>query len=238
MKISDFVANISSGLARSNRFHVIFRPPLVVNVAGLMPEQQLMMLCDQIQMPGLNVNTTPTRTFGEVREAPYEYSYEPITIQFYVDSKMDVKTFWDRWIKGIQNSTTRAFRYYDQYVCKNMDIYVENLLDQNTYLVRLYEVYPKSVGAIQLDYAAKDVMKIQVTLEYKYWLSTNAQGDTGAKNLNQTAGPVATTNVNVPAVPMNVPQPKVFEPKTPIFLGPLGVQGRMDEIGAPLTPFP
>jgi hypothetical protein len=235
MKISDFVANISGGLARTNRFHVIFTPPQSVTVAGLMPQQQLMMLCDQVQIPGLSVNTTGIRTFGEVRETPYEYNYEPINIQFYVDQKMDVKTFWDRWIKSIQKGSTRSFRYYDEYICKKMEIYVENLLDQKTYLVALFEVYPKSVTAIQLDYAAKDVMKIQVTLEYKYWLSTNAQGDTGAQNQKKS-----TELIEVPQPIINVPKFKV--PDAPKYIGPtpeggIGVQGRTDEIGAPLTPF-
>lgn len=246
MKISDFVANISGGLARSNRFNVLFIPPPSVDVAGLMPNQQLLMLCDQIQIPGLNINTTPTRTYGEVREAPYEYNYEPINIQFYVDTKMDVKAFWDRWIKSIQNDNRRSFRYYNEYICKNMDIYVQDLLDQNRYLVRLYEVYPKSVGQIQLDYAAKDVMKIQVSLVFKYWLSVNAQTDTGAKNSNITAGPVQTNDLVVPTKPLEIPQPPVMQEPVrlpPQFLGPtnterLGIQGRMNELGVSLTPFP
>ena len=36
----------------------------------------------------------------------------------------------------------------------------------------LYECYPKSINSIQLDYSAKDVMKINVTMQYKYWLSS------------------------------------------------------------------
>ena len=221
MNISDFVANISGGLARSNRYNVLFNPPPSVNVAGLMPNQQLLMLCDQIQIPGLNVNTAATRTYGEVREAPYEYNYEPINIQFYVDAKMDVKTFWDRWIKSIQNGNRRSFRYYNEYVCKNMDIYVQDLLDQNRYLVRLYEVYPKSVGPIQLDYAAKDVMKIQVSLVFKYWLSINAQTDAGAKNNNITAGPVQTTNVVVPNKQLDIPPAPVEQAPVKKSLPPL-----------------
>lgn len=225
MNISDFVANISGGLARTNRYNVLFTPPPAVNVAGLMPNQQLLMLCDQVQIPGLTVNTAPTRTYGEVREAPYEYNYEPINIEFYVDTKMDVKTFWDRWIKSIQNGSKRSFKYYDEYICKNMDIYVQDLLDQNRYLVRLYEVYPKSVGAIQLDYAAKDVMKIQVTLVFKYWLSINAQIDTGAKNNNVTAGGVQTNSVVVPNKPLDIPPPPVeqapVKKQLPMILGPV-----------------
>lgn len=212
MNISDFVANISGGLARSNRFNVLLTPPSSVSVDGLMPNQQLLMFCDQVQIPGLNINTNPTRTYGEVREAPYEFNYEPINIQFYVDAKMDVKAFWDRWVKSIQNGNKRTFNYYSSYICNQMDIMVQDLMDQDRYMVRLYEVYPKNVGAIQLDYASKDVMKIQVTLMYKYWRSVNAQYDTGAKNNNITGGPVQTTDINIADKQTLVNQPIITPP--------------------------
>jgi hypothetical protein len=206
MNISDFVANISGGLARTNRFTVLITPPKTVNMEGLMPNQQLLMLCDQVQLPGLNVNTAPVRSYGEVREAPYEFNYEPINIQFYVDTNMDVKIFFDRWIKSIQNGNRRTFNYYKDYICNQMDITVEDLQDKARYMVRLYEVYPKSVSAIQMDYAAKDVMKIQVQLMYKYWDDGKVQ-DTGKLVNNGVVKPLIT----IPAPPV------IMAPKLPDF---------------------
>jgi len=172
MKISDFVSSMGKGMARTNRFSVILSMPTVVTkdaTAGRTELKNLLLFCDQAQLPGLTVNATPIRIFGEVRETPTEYNYEPITLSFYVDRKMHVKAWFDDWIKMIQNGGSRTFRYYDEYVCPQMQILVQDTKDRSTYQVNLYEVWPKSIGAIQLDYASKDVMKLSVTLQYKYW---------------------------------------------------------------------
>lgn len=171
MKISDFVSSISTGLARTNRYSVLMEFPSVVNTEGLLDTRTMLMFCDQIQLPGLTVQTSPNRTFGEVRETPYEFNYEPITMSFYVDSKMHVKVLFDDWVKGLQSMDRRTFRYYDQYICPQMNILVQDTLDRSTYQVNLYECYPKSIGAVQMDYASKDIMKIQVTMVYKFWKS-------------------------------------------------------------------
>jgi hypothetical protein len=177
MIISDFVSQMSVGMARTNRFSVNFNLPGTLNagVQGLTSIQDMLLFCDQVQIPGLTLNTNPNRVYGEVRETPYEFNYEPITISFYVDSNMMVKTIFDSWIKYIQNGDDRSFRYYDEYICKQMHILVQDLMDDTQYQVTLFEVYPKSIGAVQLDYAAKDIMKISVTLVYKYWRSINLQ---------------------------------------------------------------
>ena len=41
---------------------------------------------------------------------------------------------------------------------------------KKVYSIKLMECYPKTIGAIQLDYANKDVMKLNVTLTYRYWI--------------------------------------------------------------------
>jgi len=168
MKISDFVTSISSGLARTNRYSIIMDIPSV-DGSGLTPLSDLLIFCDQVQLPGLNINTAPNRTYGEVRETPYEFAYEPINFTFYADAGMHLNAYFSAWIKSIQINGRRSFRYYDQYICPQMQILVQDTEDDTRYQVTLYECYPKSIGAIQLDYASKDVMKIPVTMIYKYW---------------------------------------------------------------------
>jgi hypothetical protein len=163
---------MGKGMARTNRFSVILSMPTAVTkgaTAGRTEFKNLLLFCDQAQLPGLTVNATPIRIFGEVTETPTEYNYEPINLSFYVDRKMHVKAWFDDWIKMIQNGSQRTFKYYDEYVCPQMQILVQDTKDRSTYQVNLYEVWPKSIGAIQMDYASKDIMKLSVTLQYKYW---------------------------------------------------------------------
>jgi hypothetical protein len=200
-KISDFVAQIGGGLARTNRFDIVFTPPSSVEIEGIIPGQQLTVLCEKVQLPGLTVNTTPIRIYGEVRETPYELNYEPINMSFYVDNAMGVKIFFDKWIKSIQDPYSRYFNYYEDYICGQMDIYVQDTLDQDRYKVRLYEVYPKSVSAVQMDYVSKDVMKLDVQMMFKYWRASEEKFDI----ITQPSGP----QIKAPPVKSE------FDPKNP-----------------------
>lgn len=189
MKVSDFVGAIAgvSGLARTNRFSVQFQPPAyVLNNLGSNGNsvvlQQLLMFCDSAQLPGVSVNTAPIRTFGEVRNIPFETDYEPITLSFYVDNSFQIKKLFDTWVLGIQDWDTRNFKYYKEY-STNFDIRVQDAENDNKYMITLYEAYPKNVSAIQMDYANKDVMKIQVTMMYKYWRSFTKDSVIGATQL-------------------------------------------------------
>ena len=181
--ITQFISQIRSrGLARTNRYEVAIPFPLT----GTYPidgsaARVTNLFCDAVQIPGLNIASTPHRIFGESREMPYERNFEPITMSFYVDSGMVVKSAFDKWIAMIINPFTRTIGYYNDYK-RDISIFIETVDGQRAMQVVLYEAYPKSVGAIQLDATSKDVMRLSVTWQYKNWLSDNLLGDTTATN--------------------------------------------------------
>jgi len=165
-EIKEFVASVkNNGLSRTNRYAVMF-----TNIPWA--EGQLLrnttMLCEQVQLPGTNFNTSDTRTFGEVRKAPYERLYEDINMSFYVDIDMSVKTFFDFWMNQIQDPVSRNFNYYDNYK-SDIVIEVQDIQNKTRYNMMLREAFPKSIGAIQLDYNSKDIMKMSVNFAYKYY---------------------------------------------------------------------
>ena len=163
--LNSFVSKVkSNGLARTNRYVVYFNLPWESD-SNL---RDTLLFCDQVQIPGTNFNTSDMRTYGEIRKAPYERLYEDINMSFYVDKEMKNKIMFDRWLNQIQNPNTRNFNYYDNYVT-NIVIEVQDLKNQSRYGIKLYEAFPKSIGAIQLDYAGKDVMKLSVNFAYKYY---------------------------------------------------------------------
>lgn len=176
-KLDEFISHVKSvGLARTNRFSVVLAPPK--GMGGYFSElNSILMLCDQIQLPGVNLATTQNRSFGEFREVPYEKLYGDIQLNFYVDNNLAVKNFFDQWMAVIQSPTTRTFEYYENYI-SDMTITVEDLEDNTRYSVVAYECYPKTVSPIQMDYSNKDVMKMQVTMQYKYWKPVNGQVQT------------------------------------------------------------
>ena len=165
--IQKFVSKIKGGgLARNNRFAVMFTPP--VKTADT---EKVLLFCDTVQLPGANFSTVQNRIFGEFREVPYEKLYDQISLSFYVDTEMKVKGLFDDWQNQVSNPMTRTYGYYKDYVT-DMTIEVQDINDKTRYAVVLYECYPKTISSIQMDMNSKDVMKVTVGFQYKYWLAS------------------------------------------------------------------
>lgn len=170
--IEQFISNVKQGaLARTNRFAVLFSAPKGMTEANLTTFERVLLFCDSAQLPGANFSTTQNRSFGEFREVPYEKLYDQVSLTFYVDNKMSVKELFDDWQNVIYNPVTRTFGYYDDYTT-TLKIQVQDINDNTCYEVELYECYPKSISNIQMDAASKDVMKITVGFQYKYWMAS------------------------------------------------------------------
>ena len=172
-KLQDFTSIIKkNGLMRTARYTVEMGRPEIMsrfNYSSIDAET-IAILCDQVQVPGLNYSTTANLSYGETREIPYTRLYDNITMSFYVDNDMLTKKYFDDWLLSIQNPVTRTFNYYNQYTT-DIIIKVEDLNNESPYAVKLVECYPKNISAISLDYSTRDVMKLSLTMAYKYWTS-------------------------------------------------------------------
>lgn len=167
--LNEFISQVKSeGLMTTNRYSVEFNLPSKI---GLFPGlQRILLHSESIILPGINISTQPSRSFGEVREMPYEKTFEPVQMTFLVDNSMAVKMLFDTWISNsMQNMTTRKFNYYKEYTT-DMHINVFDKTDLQRYKVSLYECYPKNLASIQLDNNAKgEPMRVIVSMTYRHW---------------------------------------------------------------------
>lgn len=172
-KLNDFIGQVKSeGLMRNNRYIITMPLPRGL-LSTNMNMQKVLLLCDSISVPGVTLSSTPARTFGEIREMPYEKVFAPANLSFYVDNKMEVKKLFDNWQGIIQDPQSRTHGYYFNYTT-NIDITILDVYDNSRYQVTLHEAYLKDISAIQLDASNRDVMKLNTTIQYKYWTSTDA----------------------------------------------------------------
>jgi hypothetical protein len=167
--LKNFIAMVKTeGLMRTSRYNVNMRTPKSITTAPNM--RKILLFCSDITIPGVTIATNQIRIHGEIREAPNEKMFDNTNLSFYVDNNMEVKKLFDSWINSIQNPVTRNFNYYDEYVTE-IKIDVEDTKDRKRYEVRLFECYPKNVGGISLAHESKEVMKLQVSMNYKNWTS-------------------------------------------------------------------
>lgn len=186
MSLQSFISEVNRGMSRTNRYEVTIPFPNTSRDGSRL----VSLFCEATNLPGMNIATTPQKIFGEMRQMPYERMFDPVNLSFYVDSNMEVKAAFERWIQLIFNQTNRSIGYYDDYV-RNVDIQVKNVDDSTSYVLRLYEAYPKAIQTIQLSAESREVMKLQVQLEYKYWTSSLSQTiNASPENNNSSLGGV------------------------------------------------
>lgn len=165
MSWQDFKSLVATrGLIRSSHYEVEIPFPSPNFTVG----QISTLFCESTNLPGMAISTTPSRFYGEVREMPYEPTYDTVQMSFYVDAQMVIKNAFDDWMGLIINPNRRSVQYYRDYV-RNIKIKVTTTDNQTPYTITLYEAYPKAIGSIQMSSEQKDIIKLPVTFQYKYW---------------------------------------------------------------------
>ena len=215
--INRFIAEINQGegVARPTRYLVVIQPPqkLLTNeyddnyftgtsnnndMESATMKRNVGMMCNKVTLPNRDVNTTDHRVYGPARQMPYAYSYSgQIECTFYGDKFLRQRTFFENWQKKIFSNVTHHMDFYDNYV-GTMDIYqlgsfsAEQDRDRTTYAVRLYEVYPQTVGSIDYSYGATDqAVNIPITLNFRTWKNLTIDQIDGA-TVGQAFGEVPT----------------------------------------------
>jgi len=188
--------NVGEGFARTNRYIVRINPPRKIEAEPVDDEQgfgineggnnelesnqtieNIDMMCSKVTLPNRDINTASHQMYGPRREMPYAYSFSSnIECTFYGDKFLRQRMFFENWQKKIINVKTHNLDYYDNYV-GSMDIMQLGQFDSKqdddarvTYAVRLYEVYPQTIGSMDLSYGAdNEIASVPVTLNFRTW---------------------------------------------------------------------
>jgi|TARA_B110000211_G_scaffold147622_1_gene168196 hypothetical protein len=197
--INRFIAEINQGegMARPTRYMVVIQPPQKIyteqevmasefgggagsggsnDLESASTKRNVGMMCNSVTMPSRDVNTAPSQQYGPQRRMPYAYSFSgELAMRFYGDKFLRQRLFFENWQKKIFDIKTHDMQYYDDYV-GTMDIMQlgsfssESDRDRVTYAVRLYEVYPQTIGSYDMAYGStNEVVNVPITLNFRHW---------------------------------------------------------------------
>ncbi len=194
--INNFIALMrDDGLARDNRFEVVITPPRILNATNS-EFDKLLFYCQSVTLPGINFLSQAVYTFGESREVIYNRSFDPVELEFLLDDNMEIKWFFDRWAENIIDPVTRMANYYNDYTT-TIEISQLDFSEQEKikYTVSLHESFVKTISPIQYNSSSKEITKLRVTIQYKYWNVTTApivirQGALDIPDTNSTETPI------------------------------------------------
>jgi hypothetical protein len=184
--LSQFVANVNSyGVARNNLYKIEIGLPVSLiadDFSSVRKDPRAVSLyCSSAVIPPLNITTSSIRLFEAPFEVPYGVTYEPVTLQFYVDREGVLKDFFDVWYKHIFNRDTKGIRFMDTYRAESLKVTMLNRYEKGfaeVYSIILKNVYPKSIGDMQFSSSGQDLVSLSVTFEYE---TLEFQSDLNAK---------------------------------------------------------
>ena len=173
------------------------------------------MMCNKVTLPNRDIATAPHQVYGPRREMPYAYQYSAqIECTFYGDKFLRQRMFFENWQKKILDLNSHNMSFYDDYV-GSMDIFQLGQYDVKTeeeatiagetrkipisqpdnasvtYGVRLFEVYPQTIGSIDFDYSADAITNVPITLNFRTWANLTIDQVNGA-TIGKTEGDVPT----------------------------------------------
>ena len=212
--------NVGEGVARPSRFLVRFNLPQRTKINNTARVQSLDaiakedgnrndlestfavrnvgMMCNKVTMPNRDINTAENRMYGPARRMPYAYSFSgEIQCTFIGDKFLRQRQFFENWQKKVIDNVSHDMKYYDNYV-GSMDIYQLGAFagnaerDRISYAVRLFEVYPQTIGSYDMDYGVTDqAVSVPITLNFSTWINLTLD-QLGGAEIGKSIGDVPT----------------------------------------------
>jgi hypothetical protein len=177
-KISDFKSKVlaDGGLLNNNHHFVLLTPPSALSGRGYDLEK-CALLCEGLTLPGQNIATDDLRIYGENRVIPYMQLYEDVNMTFYVDGKMSIYSLFEDWMGLVFSKLTRAMGYPRDYLT-DLTVLIHDRSGAPVRMIQLFECFPKSLSPVRMDYNSREILRMDVLMSVRYWISypTTSEG--------------------------------------------------------------
>jgi len=199
--INNFLSEFhgENGYALPSRYEVIITSP------GEGDARKVSMNCESIELPGRAVTKeTNISQYGIQSEQVKGMSFAgAVGMSFYASSDLSERVFFEKWQEEMWDVGRWEVGYYKNYI-KEVDIYILDQRDTRRFGIRLFEAYPEAIGPSSLSYGAGDIIKIPITMNYRYWqtLDINSQPPNLLEKVLDTviSGAERSINANIPRV--------------------------------------
>jgi hypothetical protein len=170
-KISEFSSLIrNNNISRPYLFFVELTIPDGLYISGKQStddSKKLSLLCHAATTPMLEIMTADNYyEAGIKRKFIYDYDYQDLTLEFYVDQQYTVQRFFESWKNLIVNSR-RNFSWPDDYTAENFNLHLIDLSDKANFSYSYRRVTPKNINSISLHHGAGGIMTLPVTFNFE-----------------------------------------------------------------------
>ena len=163
------------GVSESNKFEIKINPPYArlggSSLQGVAELESIALRAESVNLAGRNISTfDDTNIYGPIRQIPDGITYaEDINITFIMNTDARERTYFERWQELVFDHQNWNLRYYSDYI-GSLEIYLLDRQFKRGYGIKCEEVYPKTIGAIDLSHGnANTIGKVTVNFAFRYW---------------------------------------------------------------------
>ncbi len=187
--IEDFKSIITQkgGVARSNKFRVLFTPPkgslfnidpeaIIGSLLGgdtgnfeaknlINDPRAVSFLCSGASIPGVQIGTLDYQAEKQTVKVANTFIHEEVTLKFILTNDYYMKKLFDNWLKQVIDPESHSVGYKDDYSC---DVVIQQLNSRGNvvYGVKLIKAFPTTVTAIEFDSGSDAFGELNVTMSY------------------------------------------------------------------------
>tara|TARA_B100000902_G_scaffold399152_1_gene468665 strand:- start:2380 stop:3015 length:636 start_codon:yes stop_codon:yes gene_type:complete len=187
------------GLAKANRFNVMFTPPDLtlfnLDLQGLLQKaltdnlnpknvlndpRDISLLCDSVSIPGKQISTIDYQSVRQSVKVPYGTVQDDVDLGFLLTNDYHMKTVFDKWINSIVDAEKYCVAYKKDITC---DVVIQQLDEQDTpiYGVKLEGAFPVSMSNIELSNQSENtVQRLNVSFTYDKAVPEGPLSSTGS----------------------------------------------------------
>ena len=187
------------GLAKANRFNVMFTPPDLtlfnLDLQGLLQKaltdnfsaknlindpRDISLLCDSVSIPGKQISTIDYQSVRQSVKVPYGTVHDDVDLGFLLTNDYHMKTVFDKWINSIVDADKYCVAYKSDITC---DVVIQQLDEQDTpiYGVKLEGAFPVSMSNIELSNQSENtVQRLNVSFTYDKAVPEGPLSSTGS----------------------------------------------------------
>lgn len=201
MSVDKLKAVISKkgGLAKNNRFQVLFTPPtqplVGVDIEGIVGRllsgestgikqsiydpRDIAILCEQVTLPSRSLSTIDYVSDRQSNKFPYTSIDGDVTMHFIVTNDYYAKTLFETWMSSIVDTEGYQLGYKNDY---STDIVIQQLNQQDipVFGVKLEKAYPIDVSAIALSAQDEEFTRLTVVFAYDKYVVEGALSSTAS----------------------------------------------------------
>jgi hypothetical protein len=165
-ELNRFISMVKgTGLAISSKYSVVLPP-----IAGF-DTAKIALQCTVSGMPDITLSGGDSRIYGEASEMPSGVAYGMLSLSFLLTNEFDSLAYFEAWSNLVFNRLTRAMGYYRDFAFP-ITVQVLDKMSNPRYTVFYIDCWPKSINSSGLSYDSHNTMAVNVSLQYKYWISS------------------------------------------------------------------